>query len=150
MILRRSASLLFVLAALLGSAHARVVRIDVINRVSVVDGKTFGDAGAYEKIDARVYFAVRPEDAHNRGIVDLDKAPRNAQGEVEFSADLFLLRPVHAGNGALLLEIPNRGGKGLLRIVDGGSSDPKNVAGLGDAWLLRQGYTFASSAGSGT
>jgi hypothetical protein len=76
--------------------------------------------------------------------VDLDHADRNAQGEVEFSADLFLMRPVSGGNGALLLEIPNRGGKGILSLLDGGKADPASGTELGDAWLLRRGFTFAS------
>ena len=93
-----------------------------------------------------MYFAVHPDDRHNSGIVDLDKAPRNANGEVEFSADLFLLRPLNGGNHALLLEIPNRGGSGLMRIVDGGPpvASPTARADFGDAWLLRQGYTVAA------
>jgi hypothetical protein len=144
MTLHRRAVLLLTLAASVLQLHARVTRIEILTREPVLDGQLFGAAGPWEKITARVYFAVRPDDRHNRSIVDLDKAPRNASGEVEFSADLFLLRPVNGGNGALLLEIPNRGGKGLLRIVDGGSADPKAVAEFGDAWLLRQGYTIAS------
>ena len=109
-------------------------------------GQAFGSAGAYEEITARVLFAVKPEDEHNRGIVDLDKAPRNAQGEVEFSSDLYLLRPVSGGNGAMLLEIPNRGMRGILRIVDGSSAagSADSVAGWGDAWLLRRGYSVAA------
>src|SRR5205085_4172691 len=84
---------------------------------------------------------------HNRQIVDLDKAERNAQGEVEFSADFYVLRPKDPakGNGALLLEISNRGGKGILSIVNGGrgSPDPATEAELGDGFLLNQGYTVA-------
>jgi len=117
------------------------LRVEILRRTPIA-----ASAGIqpYEKITARLYFAVRPEDLHNAVIVDLDKAQQNAQGEVEFSADLFLLRPVNKGNGALLLEIPNRGSKGLLRLVDGGSEDPASAAELGDGWLLRQGFTFAS------
>lgn len=142
-LLRRFAFLLLCVAV---PASARVVRIDVLSRGPVLDGQAFGNVGAYEKIWARVYFAVRPDDAHNRGIVDLDKAPKNAQGEVEFSSDLFLLRPVQRGNGALLLEIPNRGGKAMLRLVDGGtaSANPAAASDFGDSWLLRQGYTIAA------
>jgi hypothetical protein len=139
MTLRRCAVLLLVLAASVPQLHARVTRIEVLTRVPIAAD----NAGPYEKITAHVYFAVRPDDPHNKTIVDLDKAPRNALGEVEFSADLFLLRPTNGGNKALLLEIPNRGGKGLLRIVDGGSADPATVADLGDAWLVRHGYTVA-------
>jgi len=134
------------LIALVLPASARVVRIDILSRGPVLDGQTFASTGAYEKLWARVYFAVRPDDPHDRGIVDLDKAPRNAQGEVEFSADLFLLRPLKGGNGALLLEIPNRGGKSMLHLVDGGmpSPDPATADDFGDGWLLRQGYTIAA------
>jgi hypothetical protein len=126
---------------------ARVVRVEVTSRADVLDGKAFGTAGAYEKIVGRVYFAVNPNDPHNLMIVDLDKARRNAQGEVEFSADLYLFRPKDTakGNGALLLEIPNRGGKGLLRLIDGattGGADPTKASDFGDGWLMRQGYTF--------
>jgi hypothetical protein len=128
-------------------ASARVDHIDISVRADLLSGKTFGSAGAYERIVGRVYFRVLPDDVHNRQIVDLAHAPRNQQGEVEFSADLFLLRPKDPvkGNGALLLEIPNRGSKSLLRIVDGGtsSSDYLSESELGDTWLLRQGYTFA-------
>jgi hypothetical protein len=143
---RRCILFLLSVAVLVAPASARVVRVDIVSRGPVLDGQAFGNFGAYEKIWARVCFAVQAEDAHNRGIVDLDKAPRNAEGEVEFSADLFLLRPVQGGNGALLLEIPNRGGKSMLRLVDGGtySIDPTTASDFGDGWLLRQGYTIAA------
>jgi len=41
-----------------------------------------------------VYYEVDPKDRHNRAVFDLDKAPRNARGMVEFSADTVILRPV--------------------------------------------------------
>lgn len=146
MTLRRCVVLLFALTAAVAPAFARVTRIEILSRTPVLDGQPFGTVGPYERISARVYFAVRPDDPHNKVIVDLDKAPRNAQGEVGFSADLFLLRPTQHGNGALLLEIPNRGGAGVPRIVDGGGSfaDAKKPSDLGDAWLFRQGYTYAA------
>jgi hypothetical protein len=125
-------------------AEAHVTRVEIISRTDIQDGRPFGLAGAYEQIVGRVYFAVDPANLHNRQIVDLDKAPRNAQGEVEFSADLYLLRPkdMNKGNGSVLLEVSNRGGKGILRIVNGvTSSDPK--AEFGDGFLMREGYTIA-------
>ena len=141
----RWVALLLGFVALGLSASARVVRIEILSRTPVLDGQSFGTAGPYEEITARVTFAVRPDDPHNGIIVDLDKAPRNSAGEVEFSSDLYLLRPVNGGNGALLLEIPNRGGKGLLRIVDGGATGAisSSQSAWGDGWLLRQGYTIA-------
>jgi len=128
----------------ISATDARVTRVEIISRTDIQGGRSFGLAGAYEKIVGRVYFAVDPANIHNRQIVDLDKAPRNAQGEVEFSADLYLLRPkdMGKGNGAVLFEVSNRGGKGILRIVNGvTSSDPK--AQFGDGFLMREGYTIA-------
>lgn len=87
---------------------------------------------------------MNPENLHNKLIVDLDKAPRNAQGEVEFSADLYLLKPkdMNKGNGSVLFEVSNRGGKGILHLVNGFSpSTPEGE--YGDGLLMRQGYTVA-------
>lgn len=138
----RAASLSLVLLLFVSlSAQARVVRVEVITQ-SQLGG--LNGLPAYQKITARVFFVVRPSDAANRAIVDLDKAPRNAKGEVEFSSDLLLLRPVTGSNGSMLLEIPNRGGSGLLGLIDGGAGNPVDDGQLGDAWLLKQGFTFAS------
>jgi hypothetical protein len=125
-------------------ADAHVTRVEIVSRADIQDGRAFGLAGAYEKIVGRVYFAVNPDNLHNRLIVDLAKAPRNSQGEVEFSADLYLLKPkdMNKGNNAVLFEVSNRGGKGILRLVNGvTSSDPS--AEFGDGFLLREGYTVA-------
>ena len=133
------AAILFLFSALAADAH--VTRVEVISRSDVQDGKPFGLAGPYEKIIGRVYFAVDPANAHNRQIVDLDKADRNAQSQVEFSADLYILRPkdMNKGNGAVLFEVSNRGGRGIDRLVNGATSaDPE-----GDGFLMRHGYTIA-------
>jgi Alpha/beta hydrolase domain len=132
---------IFLLSA---SADAHVTRVEIISRTDVLDGRAFGLAGAYEKIVGRVYFAVDPGNLHNKLVVDLDKAPRNAQGDVEFSADLYLLKPkdMNKGNGAVLFEVSNRGGKGILRLVNGFSpSTPEGE--YGDGFLMREGYTVA-------
>src|SRR6059058_1845327 len=135
---------LSVFVFLASATDAHVTRVEILSREDVQGGRAFGLAGAYERIIGRVYFAVSPENVHNRQIVDLDKAPRNAQGEVEFSADLYLYKPkdMNKGNNAVLFEVSNRGGRGILRLVDGGnSSDPNGE--LGDGLLLREGYTIA-------
>jgi hypothetical protein len=126
-------------AILVSLAQARVVRVEITSRTDIQEGKPFGNAGAYEKIVGRVYFAVDPLNLHNRQIVDLDKAPRNAHGEVEFSADLYLLKPndMAKGNQAVLFEVSNRGGRGILALVNGRNGE------FGDGFLMRQGYTIA-------
>src|SRR5580700_10418049 len=117
-----------VLALAPGAARAEVTRIEITNRQDVLNGKAFGSAGAYEKLSGRVYFAVDPNNPHNKIIADLDKVPRNAQGKVEFSADLFILRPKDGarGNGVALFDVVNRGRKGVLGVFNRatGSLDP--------------------------
>ena len=127
-------------------AAAEVVRIDVRARADVAAGKSFGAAGPYEKLAGRIYFEVDPSNDANRIITDIDKAPRNARGRVEFSADFFLMKPTHmaAGNGTLLYEVSNRGGKGMLGFYNhaSGSLNPTSDAEMGDGFLMRQGFTL--------
>ena len=51
---------LYLLLALAAIASAAVVRIEVTERTDVLDGKSFGNAGPYERIIGKVYFAVDP------------------------------------------------------------------------------------------
>ena len=95
------------------------------------------DVGRYEKISGRVYFALDPSNPHNAVIVDLDKAPRNGRGEVEFSADVFILRPREGRNGTLFLEVSNRGGRSFVAL------DPKIEADIRDPFLLPRGFTLS-------
>src|ERR1700746_2939282 len=130
------------------ATRAEVVRVEISSRQDVLGGKAFGTVGAYEKLTGKVYFAVDPNNAHNKIIADLDKAPRNAQGKVEFTADVFIIRPKDAskGNGALIFDIPNRGNKGVLGTFNRakGSLDPTTEEEFGDGLLMRQGYTVVS------
>jgi hypothetical protein len=135
----RFVTLLLCFMAIIPALQARVVRVEITSRTDIAEGKPFGAAGPYERVIGRVYFAVDPANLHNRKIVDVDKAPRNAKGEVEFSADLYLLKPkdMTTGNQAVLLEVSNRGGRGILSIVNGRDGE------FGDGFLMRQGYTVA-------
>ena len=128
--------------------RAEVARVEISSRQDVLGGKAFAGVGAYEKLAGKVYFAVAPENPHNRIIADLDKAPRNNQGKVEFSADVFILRPKDParGNGVLLFDVVNRGNMTLLNIFNHatGSVDPSTEAEFGDGLLMRQGYTIVA------
>jgi len=139
-------SLLAALLCLTASADARVTRMEITSRTDVAEGRAFGAAGPYEKIAGKLYFEVDPKAARNRQIVDLDKAPRNPRGLVEFAADFFILKPKESqrGNGTALVEIPNRGGKAMLRFFNHGrnSFDPTSEAEMGDGFLLRRGFAL--------
>jgi hypothetical protein len=125
-------------AVTLAVARAEVTRFDLKSRAPL------GTSG-YEKITGTLHFAVAPDHPRNRPIADLALAPVNASGRVEFSADLVILHPVDPAipNGTALLEISNRGGKGLLSGFNrGAKSDPATDADLGDNFLLHQGFTL--------
>ncbi len=128
------------------ASQAAVTRIEVSERSPVASGRVFGRVGAYEKIAGRVYFADDPTLEVNRRVRDIEFAPRNAGGKVEFSADFYMLAPAapEKGNGTLLVEISNRGGKGLLSRFDYASSalDPRRPQDFGDGFLLERGYTL--------
>ncbi len=127
---------LFLLAPL---ARAEVTRFEEKSRTAL------GSSG-YEKITGTLHFAVAPAHPRNRVIADLALAPINSAGRVEFSADLVILRPATpaaANNHTALLEVSNRGGKGLLTTFNkGAKSDPLTDADLGDNFLFRQGFTL--------
>lgn len=139
--------LLFGCAFLSGALSAGVVRIEIQSRADVLGGRAFGLAGPYEKLVGKVYFAVDPANPINQIIADIDKAPRNAEGKVEFSSDLYVLKPkqLERGNGAVLFEVSNRGRKGMLGMFNRarGSLDPASEPEFGDGFLMQQGYTLA-------
>src|SRR5258708_27382642 len=129
-----------------GIAPAALVRIELSERSDVLGGKSFGTAGPYERLIGKAYFAVDPKLPANRIICDIDKAPRNENGLVEFSSDLYVLKPRDPknGNGAVIYEVSNRGRKGMLAMYNRGGSavDPRTAADLGDNFLLERGYTL--------
>jgi len=117
-----------------------------VTRVEITERGPLPAFPGYERIVGKVHFAIDPALAANRIIADIDLAPRNAQRLVEFTADLFLLKPASGAksNGTVLLEISNRGGRGMLSMFDlGGKPDPRTPEDLGDPLLFEQGYTLA-------
>jgi hypothetical protein len=121
----------FLLTAIL--SPGALLRIEVKERSDVA-------GTAYERIIGRAYFAADPTLAANRKVVDLDKAPRNAGGQVEYSGDLYMLRPktAEASNGTILFEVSNRGGRGMLNLFDRASASNE----FGDRFLLDRGFTL--------
>jgi hypothetical protein len=145
MLSRILAAILFV-SLIWSPAAAEVVRIEVTSRADVAGGKAFGATGPYEKLAGRIYFEVDPSLAPNKIITDIDKAPRNARRRVEFSSDFFLIKPkqIERGNGTVLYEVSNRGGKGMLVFYNRAtrSLDPITEAEMGDGFLMTQGFTL--------
>ena len=148
--MRRIITAALSLTVLSSPAAARVERIEMLSRQDFAPGIEFGDAGAYEKLRGRAFFALDPNAAANAPVTDLKLAPRDARGLVEFSAEFLVLRPKVAarGNGTLLYEVNNRGNIAILRQLHEASfsNDPATVADAGNGFLFRRGVTLAWSA----
>src|SRR5207244_10279240 len=116
-------------------ADARVVRLRIERRETVLNGRPFGAAGPYEKLIGKVDVGLDPANPRNDLIVDLKLAPKNARGDVEATADFYLLKPVdpRRSNGRLFYEVGNRGGKSMLGTFQkaSGSADPTTGAEFG-------------------
>lgn len=127
-------------------AEARVTRIEIMHRERFASDQDFGSAGSYEKLIGRFYGELEPAAPLNSGIVDLDKAPRNANGMVEYSSDFYILKPLDLskGNGALLYDVNNRGNKLALYQFNSAPlvNDPTTAADAGNGFLLRYGFTI--------
>lgn len=127
------------------------LRLDI--REPFADGTAFGDVGAYERLVGRVLFAIDPDDPANRTIVDLDHAPRNAAGLVEYSTDLYILKPVDLGRGnrRLLYDVNNRGAIRALQFFNDApyTNAPRAVEHAGNGFLMRRGYTVVCSGWQG-
>jgi hypothetical protein len=113
-------------------ARAELLRVDIQRREPYAAGRMFGEHGAYETLRGKAYFALDPQLAANQTIVDLELAPRNVQGRVEFSADLEILAPIDPtkGNGVVLYDVNNRGNRTALGQFNGGA----------DEFLARHGF----------
>lgn len=102
---------LFALAAgmLNTAADARLTRVEAETPkpMAAKDG-----APAYETIAGVFHGELDPKDPANRIITDIAKAPRNARGMVEYSANFTLARAVDPAkrSGVLYYQVPNRGG----------------------------------------
>jgi hypothetical protein len=134
-----------------------VTRFVVEQRRLFAGGQNWGSAGPYERLDGTAYMQLDPRDPHNDVIVNLDKAPRNAQGMVTFSSPFFILKPVdmRRGNHKIFSGINNRGNKlessAFLSFPNGGvtNNNPLNAQDVGDGLLLRQGYTIVDAGWQG-
>lgn len=109
-----------------------VTRIEIQSREPYLEGRRFEGVGAYERVRGKGFFAVDPKHAANQTVIDLELAPRNAAGLVEFSADIEWLAPkdLSKATGAVLYDVNNRGNKVALGMFNTGA----------DEFLLRKGF----------
>ena len=128
-----------------------ITEITISDIADFAGGHAFGEAGPYVRIKGVARGVIDPHAAANAGIVDLDKAPRNAAGLVEYATDIDILRPkdMRRGSGILVYDVPNRGSKRIFTLLDdvaptdaARNNDPKTKEDAGLGFLLGRGYAI--------
>src|SRR5437867_8501938 len=102
-------------------AEARITRIEITRVESpAFDGRTFGDVGQYEKLVGVAHGEVDPDHPLNAIITDIELAPRNDRGLVEYDIDVYILKPkdMSRGNRMIFYEAPNRGTKRAIEVFN--------------------------------
>lgn len=125
------------------TADARITRIVIEHRESpAYKGQAFGEAGRYEWLRGHAYGELDPKDPLNAIINDLQFAPKNERGLVEYAATFTLAKPVDLSksSGVLLYDVANRG-----RIPLAGSSTEAGA--LAD--FFKRGHILLSSGWQG-
>jgi hypothetical protein len=136
------------LAFMMAEADARITHIEITKTEPAFGGQSFGDTGAYERLAGRATGELDPADPANSEIQDINLAPRNARGMVEYVTNIELLKPADMarGNRILFFEVNNRGNKlapGSFNVgVAGGVADRNALSSAGDGWLMWAGYTM--------
>ena len=117
------------------------------DRTARTESPTFGGyswpgVGQYEKIVGKALRRGRSAPIRkNAVIVDIELAPRNARGNVEYSFDFYILKPIDLTKGAhkVMYEPPNRGGKtwGALGRVLGPAATIRARSPIRRCWRTR-------------
>ena len=97
---------------MLCSAEARVTKITIESTTAVQNGDSFGTVGPYQMLRGTAFGEIDPSDRRNSGITDIQYAPKNANGKVEYKAQFSIHKPVDLtkASGIMLYDVPNRGG----------------------------------------
>lgn len=126
--------------------------IEFAGKTPFAGGKSFGDTGPYERLLGTASFAIDPNEKDLPFICDLEYAPRNPDGLVEFKTVLDIVKPVDLskGNRKLLFDFSNRGGRGAFtRLNDGGGPDLSKASYAGNGFLNKQGFTVVTAGWQG-
>ena len=97
-------SVMAVMLLISAQATARITEIVITSKESpTFEGFSFGSVGQYERLVKYAKGELNPTDPLNVGIVNINKAPRNVRGNVEYKMDLFILKPIDLkkGNGRI-------------------------------------------------
>ncbi len=114
--------------------EAKVVRIE-ISRTERVEPASPGAQGAtqpFERLTGKFYGELDPADPKNALITDIQNAPKNARGKVEYVGTFTLMKPLDRSkaSGVLMYSVVNRGNgqatasaEGHISLVSGWQGD---------------------------
>ena len=115
------------------AGEARVTRIEIVKVESPAPANPAQPATTpYERISGKFYGELDPKDPKNALITDIQFAPRNARGNVEYVGTFSLMKPVDMSkaSGVLMYSVVNRGGgtaaasaEGHVSLVSGWQGD---------------------------
>ena len=131
-------------------AEARIVSVEIESSEAFAGGRDFG-AGPYLRISGKAHGELDPADPRNAVILDLDRAPRNARGMVEYATEFHLLRPADPAraSGRMVHEVTNRGRKLLFSyfydaagLPEAALNEMRDARAVGNALPLAQGHVL--------
>ena len=129
------------------------IEIDITRVRPFAERMTYEATGTYERLDGWAHYKVDPNDHAQAGIIDLDKAPQDSDGLVEFAAEISILRPTDPGRGnqRIFFDYGNRGNKRVLQYFNDAPAcnDPISALHAGNGYLLRRGYSIVWGAWQG-
>ena len=104
----------------MGVGGVRRIEVTKLER-PVFGGAEFGAVGPYERLHGTVFGELDPAHPLNVGIVNLDRAARNAHGKVVYQSDFRILKPLDLdrGNGCLVYDVSNRGNQPIMPRLNG-------------------------------
>ena len=127
------------------------IRLEFESTMPFGGGKSFGKTGPYEWLHGMVSFAIDPNEKDLPFVCDLEFAPRNTDGLVEFKAVIDLVKPVDMSksNRKLLFDFSNRGGRGAFTRLNDGGGDYTKAGASGNGFLNKEGYTVVTAGWQG-
>ncbi|MDE2938621.1 MAG: alpha/beta hydrolase domain-containing protein [Chloroflexota bacterium] len=112
------------------------------------EGRSFGSVGQYEKLRGTAYGELDPTDPRNAVITDIALAPVNERGMVEYSTDIFILKPINVelGNRRVILDFNNRGGM-RMGLLNGARAinNPTTADDAGTGFVFDMGYAVVGN-----
>ena len=127
-------------------AQAGITSIQVTSTTPAFGGVSFGATGTYENVVGVAHGEVDPDDPLNAVITDIEFAPRNTRGMVEYSMDFSIFKPVDMSksNHMLLYDVVNRGRMSIPALDIGSGANN-----AGDGFMESAGFTIVYSGWEG-